>query len=141
VHQVMWDGIDCHMCRMKGWIACSWDEPELRFIHLRPMGSSQNSVFVGRTRHGFGQYFMGTGFFFMLASSLSRMNQKPYIIGSMAILWGWVSSWLKRVPRYDNPGFRVFLRNYHWEILKKGKKRVLRERSNHTRLLKDTTGE
>ncbi|WP_200881857.1 glycosyltransferase family 2 protein [Nitrincola sp. A-D6] len=35
VREVMWDGIDCHTCRMHGWIACSWDEPELRFVHLR----------------------------------------------------------------------------------------------------------
>src|SRR5262249_28321263 len=36
VREVMWDGIDCHRCRMHGWIACSWDDQELRFIHLRP---------------------------------------------------------------------------------------------------------
>ena len=41
VREVMWDGIDCHRCRMNGWVACSWDDPDLRFIHLRPMGSSQ----------------------------------------------------------------------------------------------------
>ena len=40
VREVMWDGIDCHVCRMHGWTACSWDEPDLRFVHLRPMGSS-----------------------------------------------------------------------------------------------------
>ena len=68
VREVMWDGIDCHTCRMHGWKACSWDEPELRFIHLRPMGSSQAGIFTGRMRHGFGQYFMGTGLAFMAAS-------------------------------------------------------------------------
>ncbi|MEO0770772.1 MAG: glycosyl transferase family 2, partial [Cyanobacteria bacterium J06649_4] len=56
VRQVMWDGIDCHRCRMEGWIACSWDEPALRFVHLRPMGSSQKNIFTGSTRHGSGQY-------------------------------------------------------------------------------------
>ena len=60
VRQVMWDGIDGHRCRMLGWIAASYDEPDLRFIHLRPMGSSHKGIFTGRIRHGFGQYFMGT---------------------------------------------------------------------------------
>ena len=23
---VMWDGIDCHRCRMRGWIAVSWND-------------------------------------------------------------------------------------------------------------------
>src|SRR5205807_1275955 len=44
VREVMWDGIDCHRCRMLGWIARSWDDPELRFVHLRPMGSSENGI-------------------------------------------------------------------------------------------------
>ena len=90
VREVMWDGIDCHRCRMHDWIACSWDEPELRFVHLRPMGSSQQSIYVGRMRHGYGQYFMGTGLMFMAASAVSRLNQKPYVLGSMAMLWGWL---------------------------------------------------
>ena len=47
VRQVMWDGIDCHRCRMRGWIACSWDDPELRFVHLRPMGSSDQGIYTG----------------------------------------------------------------------------------------------
>jgi len=131
IREVMWDGIDCHTCRMHGWIACSWDEPELRFIHLRPMGSSQNNIFTGRKRHGFGQYFMGTGFIFMLASSVFRIFQKPIITGSAAILWGWVASAINKKPRYENPEFRRFLRSYQWKILLKGKKRVLAEMESH----------
>ena len=33
---------------------------ELRFEHLRPMGTSDRSWWRGRVRHGSGQYFMGT---------------------------------------------------------------------------------
>ena len=127
VREVMWDGIDCHLCRMKGWIACSWDEPELRFIHLRPMGSSQQSIYTGRMRHGFGQYFMGTGFLYMFASAISRLNQKPYVLGSLAMLWGWLASALQGKPRFDEPGFRQFLRRYQWRALIVGKKRAVEE--------------
>jgi glycosyltransferase involved in cell wall biosynthesis len=125
VREVMWDGIDNHRCRMHGWIACSWDEPELRFIHLRPMGSSQDSIYVGRMRHGYGQYFMGTGLIFMLASALFRVNQKPYLLGSAAMFWGWLKAALQRRPRYDDPEFRRFLRRYHWRVLLLGKSRAL----------------
>ena len=127
VREVMWDGIDCHRCRMLGWIACSWDEPELRFIHLRPMGSSQQNIYVGRMRHGEGQYFMGTGFLFILASVISRMNQRPYILGSLATLWGWVRSAITRRARYEDASFRQFLRRYQWRALVVGKKRALKE--------------
>ncbi len=127
VREVMWDGIDCHRCRMMGWIACSWDDPELRFIHLRPEGSSQQSVYVGRMRHGFGQYFMGTGILFMTASALYRINEKPYILGSLAMLWGWVRAALQRKPRYEDPEFRVFLHRYQMRALIVGKKRAIEE--------------
>lgn len=127
VREVMWDGIDCHRCRMKGWVACSWNEPDLRFIHLRPMGSSQQGIYTGRMRHGYGQYFMGTGFLFMAASALSRVNQKPYVLGSLAMLWGWVKSALQAKPRYDDAEFRAFLRRYQMRALLVGKKRAIEE--------------
>jgi glycosyltransferase involved in cell wall biosynthesis len=127
VREVMWDGIDCHRCRMLGWVACSWDEEELRFVHLRPMGSSQQSIYTGRMRHGYGQYFMGTGFMFLLASALGRLNQKPYVLGSMAMLWGWISSALKGKARYEDEEFRRFLRRYQWRVLRVGKRRALEE--------------
>lgn len=127
VREVMWDGIDCHRCRMMGWIACSWDEAELRFVHLRPMGSSQQSIYTGRMRHGYGQYFMGTGFIYMLASALSRLNQKPYVFGSLAMLWGWFRSAVRGAPRYDDAEFRRFLRRYQWRALAVGKKKAIEE--------------
>jgi hypothetical protein len=123
----MWDGIDCHLCRMHGWIACSWDDPELRFVHLRPMGSSQQSIYTGRMRHGYGQYFMGTGFLFLAASALTRFNQKPYVLGGLAIMWGWINSALWRKPRYDNLNFRRFLRRYQLRALLVGKRRAIAE--------------
>jgi poly-beta-1,6-N-acetyl-D-glucosamine synthase len=123
--EVMWDGIDCHRCRMKGWIACSWDEPGLRFVHLRPMGSSQRGIYAGRMRHGAGQYFMGTGFLYMAASAASRLNQRPYLLGSLAMLWGWLSSALQRKPRLEDPEFRSALRAYQRRALLFGKKRAL----------------
>jgi glycosyltransferase involved in cell wall biosynthesis len=125
VREVMWDGIDCHRCRMHGWMACSWDEPELRFVHLRPMGSSQQSIYAGRIRHGYGQYFMGTGLMFMTASALTRLNQKPYVLGSLAMLWGWLTSAAQRKPRFADPEFRRFLRRYHTLVLLLGKRRAL----------------
>ena len=127
VHEVMWDGIDCHRCRMKGWIACSWDDPELRFVHLRPMGSSQKSIYVGRMRHGYGQYFMGTGFVYMAASSVSRMAEKPYVIGGLAMIWGWLRSALRMLPRYEDAQFRAFLRQYQRRALIVGKEKAIEE--------------
>lgn len=127
VREVMWDGIDGHRCRMRGWAACSWDDPELRFVHLRPMGSSQQGILTGRMRHGYGQYFMGTGFVYMLANAVNRLDEKPFIIGSLAMLWGWINSALRRKPRYADVEFRQFLRRYQWRALQVGKQRAIEE--------------
>ncbi|NCD32410.1 MAG: glycosyltransferase family 2 protein [Spartobacteria bacterium] len=127
VREVMWDGIDCHRCRMLGWMACSWDEPEIRFEHLRPMGSSQVSIWTGRKRHGYGQYFMGTGLLYMTASALFRMSRPPLIIGGLAMWWGYVESMLARKPRYNDLEFRRFLRQYQRNCLLKGKHRATEE--------------
>ncbi len=124
VREVMWDGIDCHRCRMRGWIACSWDEPDLRFVHLRPMGSSDTGILKGRRRHGFGQYFMGTGFAYMTASAIYRMAKKPIIVGGFSMWWGYMSSLVRRLPRYDDPEFRRFLRKFQWLCLFRGKARA-----------------
>lgn len=121
VREVMWDGIDCHRCRMLGWIACSWDDPELRFEHLRPMGSSQVGILTGRRRHGFGQYFMGTGLGYMAASALFRCTRPPLVLGGMSMLYGYLESMARRRPRYDDPAFRAFLRAYQAECLRVGK--------------------
>jgi poly-beta-1,6-N-acetyl-D-glucosamine synthase len=121
VREVMWDGIDGHRCRQLGWIALSWDDPELRFIHLRPMGTSQKSWWTGRMRHGFGQYFMGTTPFYMLASAFYRMTRPPLLIGGMAMLYGYFKSALQRSPRYGDAEFHRFLRNYQLQCLLKGK--------------------
>lgn len=124
VREVMWDGIDCHRCRMHGWKALSWDEPELRFVHLRPMGSSQQSIYVGRMRHGYGQYFMGSGLLWMLATAVYRIPEKPYLLGGLAILWGWLKSAVTMKPRYDDVGFRQFLNRYQLRALFLGKRKA-----------------
>ncbi|MFM9995272.1 MAG: glycosyltransferase [Phycisphaerales bacterium] len=126
VRAVMWDGIDCHRCRMLGWKAESRDDPDLRFIHLRPMGSSHKGIWVGRQRHGEGQYFMGTGPAYMTASALFRVPRHPVLIGAMGNWWGYVRSALRRSPRYNDPEFRAFLRRWQWDALLRGKAAAVR---------------
>jgi glycosyltransferase involved in cell wall biosynthesis len=124
VRELMWDGIDCHLCRMKGWIAVSWDDPAIRFIHLRPMGTSDRSWWRGRVRHGVGQWFMGTGPTYMLASALYRSTRPPILLGGLAMLWGYLKSALTGKPRYGDATFRRFLRSYQWACLLRGKSKA-----------------
>jgi glycosyltransferase involved in cell wall biosynthesis len=124
VRELMWDGIDGHRCRQLGWIAVSWDEPDLRFVHLRPMGTSHKNWWTGRVRWGFGQYFMGTTPAWMLASAAYRMTRPPLLVGGLAMLYGYFRSMIRRNPRYGDDEFRRFLRSYQWASLLKGKARA-----------------
>ena len=128
VRQVMWDGIDCHRARMLGWIAEAVNDEELRFLHLRPMGSSQGKgIWAGRVRTGFGQYFMGSSPLYFLASALYRLPRHPVLSGTAAMLWGYFSSAGRRAPRYEDLEFRRFLRRYQLTSLLLGKAAATRK--------------
>jgi glycosyltransferase involved in cell wall biosynthesis len=127
VRQVMWDGIDSHRCRRLGWISSSDDRDDLRFIHLRPMGSSQKGIITGRMRHGFGQYYMGTSLMYMLASTIYRLFHPPYFIGSLASLWGYVLSSLNNEERLDDKPTVKVMRAFQWQAMIKGKAKAIKD--------------
>ncbi len=117
VRQVMWDGIDCHKCRMLGWEARSFHDEDLRLLHLRPMGSSKGNIFLGRRRWGRGQYFMGTHPLYLLGIVFYRLWEPPYILGGLNILFGYLHAWITGAEQYDDKEFRRFLRRWQMERL------------------------
>ncbi len=121
VPKVMWDGIDCHRCRMLGWRACSWPDSALQIQHMRAMGSSDRGFLRGRQRHGEGQYFMGTGLFYMLMSVLYRITWPPVLWGSFATFRGYLSALVRQKKRYPDVEFRRFVRRYQRRCLFQGK--------------------
>jgi biofilm PGA synthesis N-glycosyltransferase PgaC len=118
VREVMWDGIDCHRCRMLGWKAESHGDPELAIKHLRQMGSSHKSIYHGRRRWGRGQYFMGTHPLYLLGITGYRMMERPWVLGGLNILLGYTQAWLKREKRYDDPEFRRHLHRWQFQELR-----------------------
>ena len=125
VHQISWDGIDGHMCRLKGWIASSVDEDGLRVEHLRPQGSSDRSIWVGRMRWGRGKYFMGSSLLYVFAVSVYRAFEYPILVGGVGIFTGYIAALLKRYTRYDNKKYHRFFRRYEFESLFRGKRKTL----------------
>lgn len=117
VREVMWDGIDCHRCRMLGWKARSFRDEDLRFIHLRPMGSSFRSIYRGRMRWGYGQYFMGTHPLYAAAITAYRMFERPFFIGGLCILIGYCAGYVGQLKRYDNLEFRRHLHRWQFSRL------------------------
>ena len=122
VREVMWDGIDCHKARMLGWKAVSWGDENLAFEHLRPMGSSQQNIYVGRRRHGFGQYYMGSDPIYFTATAIKKMAHPPFVLGGLATLQGFISAWWRGDKQHGDADLRAFVRAYQREVLLKGKK-------------------
>ena len=127
VREVMWDGIDCHKARQRGWIVRSWDEPDLQFHHLRPMGASDNNILTGRARHGFGQYFMRSDPLYFSATAVFRMTRPPYVVGGLAMLYGYARAWWSGARQLDDPELCEFIRAYQRQALLGGKARTIAE--------------
>lgn len=135
VAEVMWDAIDCHKARQLGWRAVSWDHPDLNFEHLRPMGSSQTSIYTGRRRHGYGQYFMGTDPLYFLATAVFRALEPPYILGGISMIQGYFSAWLRGEKQLDDPELRAFIRLYQRRALRVGRAKAIAEIESGNSLL------
>ena len=118
VRDVMWDGIDFHRARMEGYHTASIHDPQLQILHLRLMGSSHRSIYHGRLRWGRGQWFMGTCFPYILASGIFRMREKPYVLGGLLIIAGYLLAALQGERRYDDQRFRQELRQWQYKRLK-----------------------
>lgn len=114
VREVMWDGIDCHMARAKGWVVRSVRDSDLNLYHHRLMGSSYKSVLHGRLRWGRGQYFMGSHPLYVLASGVNRLFERPFVIGGVLIIVGYFFALLKRSTVFGDVDFRRHLRS--WQI-------------------------
>lgn len=122
VRQVMWDGIAYHRSRMEGWRTKSFHGADLIIRDHRLMGSSYKSIYHGRLRWGWGQYFMGTHPIYIFAVALYRMFERPFFLGGLLILFGYLRSWVMDSKRYDYPGFRASLHAWQLERLKLGKR-------------------
>ncbi len=118
VREVMWDGIAYHRARMAKWRTRSISNPTLNILHKRLMGSSHKGILHGRLRWGRGQYFMGTHPLYIIVVALYRMFERPFVLGGLSILTGYVISALKRIKRYEYPEFRKSLHAWQMERLK-----------------------
>ena len=112
VRQVMWDGIDCHRCRMLGWIAESVDDQRrCASCICGPWDRARRASGPAACAPATASTSWGHRLSIMVASAVSRLPKHPVLFGSVAMLWGYFSSAARGVPRYDDrfPGLRAAL--------------------------------
>ena len=128
VRQVMWDGIDCHRCRMLGWIAESVDDeptalPAPAADGIEPEGHLDGARALGlrAVLHGHGASVP------RWRARCSACPSTPCFYGSVAMLWGYVSSAARGACRATTiSAFRRFLRRYQRACLLHGKREATR---------------
>lgn len=102
-----WDTIDEVKANMLGWSTRSF--PELPLIHHRVTGSADGWL-GGIVKNGRANYVTGYHPLFMFAKCMFRVTQKPPVLGSLALMYGFLSGYFKGVAQVDDPRMIRYLR-------------------------------
>jgi glycosyltransferase involved in cell wall biosynthesis len=94
------DTVDEVKANMLGWSSRSFRDVQIQ--HLRWTGATYGR-WGGVVKDGKTDYVSGYHPLFMLAKSCARLGQRPYVIRSLALLYGYVQAHLEQIPRVDDP--------------------------------------
>jgi len=100
------DTIDEVTANMQGWTTRSF--PHLMMHHHRFTGATYG-LWGALVKDGRGDYASGYHPLFMGAKALVRLARRPYILGSVGLLWGFMECYVKRLPRVG-PDIRTYTR-------------------------------
>jgi len=103
-----WDTIDEVKANMLGWTSRSF--PEIKLLQQRPTGTSEN-LWKDLVKCGRARYVSGYHPLFMISSCIFRLFQKPFLMGSTGLFYGYVSGYWKHLPQVNDPGFIKYLRD------------------------------
>jgi len=109
-----WDTMDEVKASMLGWRSKSF--PELHLLHHRLTGTAEG-LWDGLVKNGRANYICGYHPLFMISKCLGRLIRKPYLVGSIALFYGFVSGYLKRIPRVDDAQTIQYLRDQQMKRL------------------------
>jgi len=94
------DTLDEVKANMLGWSTRSF--PDLEIEHHRWTGAAYGR-WGGLAKNGKTDYVCGYHPLFMLAKCGARVVQRPYVVGSLALMYGYVAAFLEKAPRVDDP--------------------------------------
>lgn len=101
-----WDTIDEVKANMLGWSTKSFHD--LHLVHHRLTGSA-DGPWGGFVKNGRANYITGYHPLFMLAKCISRLGPKQ-IRGALALMYGFVTGYLKHLPRVNDRELIGYLR-------------------------------
>jgi poly-beta-1,6-N-acetyl-D-glucosamine synthase len=102
-----WDTLDEVKANMLGWETYSF--PQLKVSHHRYTGEA-DGTWKNAAKNGLADYICGYHPLFMLAKCIKRISEKPYLVGSLGHMYGFVRGHLKGVPQVDDPLLIQYIR-------------------------------
>jgi glycosyltransferase involved in cell wall biosynthesis len=109
-----WDTVDEVKANMLGWITETFDDAQV--VHHRFTGTAE-SRWKNLVKDGKADYFAGYHPLFMVVKCVRRLKDKPYVLASIAMAAGFISGYLRRTPRVDDPALIKFLRRQQLQRL------------------------
>jgi len=103
-----WDTFDEIKANSLGWKTRSF--PHLHLIHQRDTGSA-DGLWPSLVKYGRANYICGYHPLFMVSKCVFRVGRKPYLIGSIGLMYVFVSGYAKRIPQVEDPAAIKYLRN------------------------------
>jgi biofilm PGA synthesis N-glycosyltransferase PgaC len=103
-----WDTVDELKANMLGWSTRTF--ANLRLSHYRFTGAAEGA-WKDCIKNGRANYITGYHPFFMLLKCARRLVLKPYILGSVGLGWGFLSSYWRCTPRVQDRELIRYTRN------------------------------
>ena len=100
------DTVDEVKANMLGWSTMSF--MDLQMEHHRWTGATYGR-WGGVVKNGKTDYVSGYHPLFVLAKAAARIGQRPYILGSFALIYGYLGAYLEKIPRVDDPALIQYL--------------------------------
>jgi biofilm PGA synthesis N-glycosyltransferase PgaC len=102
-----WDTLDEVKANMLGWTTRTISG--INAVHHRPTGAAYGA-WNDRVKAGVANYISGYHPLFMLLKSVKRIVEKPYLVGSLGLLYGFAKGYLQRIPRVEDTALIEYFR-------------------------------
>lgn len=110
--------------RMRGWTTRTFVEKTCD--HHRKIGTGDNSPFMASFKYGQKNYFLGSHPLWHLSRCIFQMKRKPYIIGGILLLSGYIWAFISRMERPISKELMMFYRAEQIQRLKTIFRKALR---------------
>ena len=109
-----WDTIDELKANMVGWNTKTFSD--LRLIQHKTTGSADGD-WKNYVKNGLANYITGYHPAFMMLKCIKRLAEKPYILVSAGLFWGFLKGYLQNLPKVDDKELIRYVRKQQWNRL------------------------